>query len=259
MKGASRPQPETREGILQPEIVLVRHGDDPPDDRVVAFAVENGFTPVIRRPFRGDLLGEPGPMTAGTVVYGGPFNVFDEDLHPFLHEEARWIRACLDRKLPVLGLCQGAQQIARILGAEVGPVPEGTHEFGYYPISPTEAGRDFLPHTLCMVESHFHTFQIPEGAVHLASSPLFPNQAFRWGENVYALQFHPEVTIEGFRRWQRRPWAAFGKPGAQTRAEQDRLMAEHDAAQAQWFYDFLAGLFGVAKEADAPRATAAEG
>ena len=226
------------------QLVLVRHGDDPPDDRVVSFAVQAGFEPVFMRPFKGDRLGDPGPDVAGSVVYGGPYNVFEEDRHPFLRDEAAWIRACMAHGIPLLGICQGAQQIARVLGAHVGPPDSGVHEFGYYPISPTAEGRDFLPQTLHMVQAHFHTFDIPQGAVRLAGSPLYPNQAFRHGERTYGVQFHPECTIEGFRRWQATPWAAYGKPGAQTKAEQDRLMAEHDAAQADWFYGFLARLFG---------------
>lgn len=228
------------------DLVLVRHGDDPPDDRVVTFAVQAGFNPVLVLPFKGDLLGLPGASVAGSVIYGGPFNVFDEDKHPFLHDEAAWIRACMAQGIPLLGICQGAQQIARVLGAHVGPPESGVHEFGYYPISPTAEGRDFLPATLHMVQAHFHTFDIPQGAVRLAGSPLYPNQAFRHGERTYGVQFHPECTIEGFRRWQATPWAAYGKPGAQTKAEQDRLMAEHDAVQAEWFYGFLARLFGRA-------------
>jgi GMP synthase (glutamine-hydrolysing) len=226
------------------QIVLIRHGDDPPDDRVVTYAVQNGFEPVIIRPFKGERIPEPHAVVAGSVVYGGPFNVFEEHLHPFLHDEADWIRACMARNIPLLGICQGAQQIAHVLGAKVGPYDSPVHEFGYYPISPTPEGRDFLPDTLHMTEAHFHTFAIPPGGVHLASSPLYPNQAFRVGECTYGFQFHPEVTIEGFRRWQANDWAAFGKPGAQTRAEQDRLMLDHDARQADWFYGFLAKLFG---------------
>ena len=229
------------------DLVLVRHGDDPPDDRVVTFAVEHGLTPVVRKPFKGDPLGVPGPEVVGTVIYGGPFNVFDEHIHPFMKDEADWIRSCMDRGIPVLGLCQGAQQIARVLGAEVGPKEDERFEFGYYPVEPTAEAAGFLPSTLHVVQSHFHTFGIPGGAVHLASSPLFATQAFRYGTNVYGLQFHPEVTIEGFRRWQDRPWAPWGKPGAQSREEQDRLMLEHDAAQARWFYGFLARLFGGAR------------
>lgn len=227
------------------KIVLVRHGDDPPDDRVVTFAHQNGFEPVFYRPFKGDRLPEPGPEVAGSVVYGGPFNVFEEDRHPFLHDEAAWIRACMAGGIPLLGICQGAQQIARVLGAQVGPYDQPVHEFGYYPISPTPEGRAFLPETIHMTQAHFHTFAIPEGAVRLASSPLYPNQAFRFGDRTYGVQFHPECTIEGFRRWQEGKWAPYGKPGAQTRAEQDALMMEADAAQADWFYDFLAKLFGA--------------
>ena len=231
---------------MSSKIVLVRHGDDPPDDRVVTYAVQNGFEPVFRRPFKGDKLGKPGPDVAGSVVYGGPFNVFEEDKHPFLHDEANWIRACMAQNIPLLGICQGAQQIAHVLGAKVGPYDTEVHEFGYYPISPTPEGRDFLPETIPMTEAHFHTFAIPEGAVHLATSPLYPNQAFRVGQCTYGFQFHPEVTIEGFRRWQSNSWAAFGKPGAQTRDEQDALMLANDARQAEWFYGFLAKLFGTA-------------
>jgi GMP synthase (glutamine-hydrolysing) len=228
------------------KIVLVRHGDDPPDDRVVTFAVQNGFEPVFVRPFKGDKLGLPGPDVAGSVVYGGPFNVFEEDKHPFLNDEADWIRACMAQGIPLLGICQGAQQIARVLGAEVGPYGDPVHEFGYYPISPTSEGREFLPETLHMTQAHFHTFAIPEGAVRLASSPLYPNQAFCYGDTTYAFQFHPECTIEGFRRWQSNGWAPYGKPGVQDKAEQDALMARHDAAQAEWFYGFLRKLFGPA-------------
>ncbi len=86
----------------------------------------------------------------------------------------------------------------------------------------------------------------------LAESDLYPNQAFRWGARAYGVQFHPEVTIEGFRRWQNADWAAYGQPGAQTREEQDALMLAHDAAQAEWFYGFLESLFGARSPLDPP-------
>ena len=133
------------------------------------------------------------------------FNVFEEKKHPFLHEENRWIRACMDASLPVLGLCQGAQQIARILGAQVGPTPDNRHEFGYYKVTPTAEAGSFLTDPLYFTQAHFHTFDLPQGAVHLARSAGFENQAFRYDENVYGLQFHPECSIEGFRSWQKTP------------------------------------------------------
>lgn len=231
---------------MKKRVVLVRHGDDPPDDRVHTYMVENGFEPVLKKPFAGETLGEPDESVAGTVVYGGKYNVFDAAIHPFLNEEYRWIGACLKAGVPMLGICQGAQQIAFHLGAGVGPSDGEPAEFGYYEVRPEKGAHDFMPGPMRVTQSHFHTFQIPAGAEKLASSDLFPNQAFRYGPRVYALQFHPEVTIEGFRRWQAAPWAMYDRNGAQSRDEQDRLMHAHDAAQAAWFYGFLGKLFGSA-------------
>lgn len=231
-------------------IVLVRHGEHPADDRVHSFCLQNGFEPVVVRPFAGERLGSPGGDVVGSVIYGGPYSVLEVDRHPFLQEEYRWIDACLARGLPLLGICQGAQQIAWHLRAEVGPDPQGIHEFGYYEISPCARAEDFLPVPIWVSQFHHHGFTIPEGAVRLAGSALFPNQAFRYGDCAYGVQFHPEVTIGQFRRWQQRASAPYGRPGSQTREEQDALMLEHDPRQAAWFRGFLRQLFG---RADRPR------
>lgn len=228
---------------MKKRVVLVRHGDDPPDDRVYTFLVENGFEPVLKKPFAGEMLGLPDDSIAGTVIYGGKYNVFDAHLHPFLDEEYRWIDACLKADVPMLGICQGAQQIAFHLGAAVGPSSGEPTEFGYYEVRPEKGAEEFMPAPMMVTQSHFHTFGIPAGAEKLASSDTFPNQAFRYGKKVYALQFHAEVTIEGFRRWQAAPWAMYNRPGAQTREQQDQLMYTHDSRQADWFYGFLGRLF----------------
>ena len=225
-------------------LLLIRHGDDPPDDRVHTWAHRNGFYCDIRRPFDGDELGEPDETLAGTVIYGGKYVVFETDDHPFLNEEYRWIGACLDAGVPMLGICQGAQMIAWHLGAWAGAPKALHHEFGYYKIEPAEGAQDFLPSSLHVAQAHFHTFDLPEGAERLAGNAAYPNQAVRFRDNVYGFQFHAEQTIEGFRRWQDADWAPYGTPGVQSREEQNRLMAQHDAAQAEWFHGFLDGLFG---------------
>jgi GMP synthase (glutamine-hydrolysing) len=234
---------------MKRRLVLVRHDAGPRDDRVSTFGTENGFELDYRHPFAGETLDEPDDGVAGTIVFGGKYEVYETGKYPFLKDEARWLEACIKKGVPVLGICQGSQQIAYTLGAEVGPPPSGAHEFGYYELTPTAVGRDVFPAPLHVTQAHFHTFGIPAGAEHLASSALYPNQAFRYGDKTYAFQFHPEVTIEGFRRWQAAPWAAYGKPGAQDRQEQDRLMLAHDATQAAWFYGFLGRLFGKGGEA----------
>lgn len=226
--------------------VLIRHGDEPDDDRVVAYFRAKGLEPEIRKPFKGESLGDVDSSVAASVIYGGPFNVFDEDKHPFLHDENRWIEQCVKSGVPLLGICQGAQSIARVLGAEVGPKDGAPHEFGYYEVTATDAGRTVLPDRIVVCQSHFHGFQVPAGATLLASSALFPHQAFQYGATTFGFQFHAEVTPAGFQRWQRSEWAFYGKPGAQTREQQDAAMARHDAAQHRWFMGFLDRLFGAA-------------
>ena len=227
-------------------VVLVRHGDDPEDDRAATFFRARGAEPETVRPFRGDVLGDVDSGVVASVVYGGPFNAFDGDKHPFLYDEARWIEQCMERNVPLLGICQGAQQIAHTLGAKVEPGPEGFREFGYYELTATAAGLAYFPERLVVCEAHSWGFDVPQGAELLASSQLFPHQAFKYGAATFAFLFHAEVTIEGFRRWQAMPWAGYGRPGVQTREEQERLMAAHDQAQHDWFMGFLDRLFAPA-------------
>ena len=225
-------------------VVLIRHGDDPVDDRVVSYFRARNIEPVIRYPFKGEALGDVDGSVAASVVYGGPFNVFETVRHGFLTDEHRWIEQCMARDIPLLGICQGAQSIAHVLGAWVGPKQGEPYEFGYYPVRPTAVGEAFFPNELHVCQNHFHELAIPDGAELLASSDTFTNQAMRYGETTFGFQFHPEVTRTGFRRWQNRDWAAFGKPGAQTRAQQNRLAERHDQTQHEWFMGFLDRLFG---------------
>jgi GMP synthase (glutamine-hydrolysing) len=225
-------------------VVLIRHGDDPADDRVITYFRSHNIEPEIIRPFKGERLDDVDGSVAASVVYGGGFNVFETDVHPFLVDEHRWIEQCIERHVPLLGICQGAQAIAHTLGARCGPRPGEPHEFGYYAIHPTEAGKDFFPDELVVAQAHFHEFELPDGAELLAQSDAFPRQAMRYGDTAFALQFHPEVTRVGFRRWQESDWAMYGKPGVQTREEQEALADVHDDAQHIWFMGFLDMLFG---------------
>lgn len=227
-------------------IILIRHGDDPPDDRAYRWLARNGYEPQVVKPFAGEALPDSTDGIAGSIVYGGRYPAYETERYPFLNRENEWIDRCMGEGVPLLGICLGAQMIASRLGADVGPSPDGWHEFGCYEITPTEAGRDILPEPIHVTQAHFHTFSMPDDAEHLATSALFANQAFRVGERIYGVQFHPEVTMDGFRRWQDVMRANYGKPGVQTRAEQDDLLARHDARQGDWFHGFLARLLAPA-------------
>lgn len=144
----------------------------------------------------------------GLIVLGGPMNVDQVEQHKHLVTEINLIKDAIDRGLPVLGICLGAQLIAKALGSEVRRNKEV--EIGWYDVSPTDDGReDPLVHHFMDTEKifqwHGDTFNIPHGAVHLASSPLCRNQAFRYNGNVYGFQFHLEVDQKMIERWLRVP------------------------------------------------------
>lgn len=227
-------------------VLSVRHGDEPLDDRATAWLRNAGYVVETRRPFKGETLGVPEDDLAATIIYGGLYNVYETGRHPFLREEYRWLDACLNAGVPVLGICQGCQMIAHHLGAWAGPRAEEIFEFGYYEITPAPGAGGFLDAPLTVTQAHFHTFELPGGAVRLAGNANYQNQAFRWGDITFGLQFHPEVTPTGFRRWQEEKREAYGRPGVQSRDMQDALMARHDAAQAAWFEGFLGSFIGGA-------------
>jgi GMP synthase (glutamine-hydrolysing) len=163
-----------------------------------------------------DLCSEEIPATGGfdaLVILGGPMSANDTDKIPYIQKEIELVRTFSGEGKKVLGICLGAQIMARAFGATVYPGPE--KEIGWYDIDiDYPAGPDFLmeelaqdPQTREQLKSikvfqwHGETFDIPEGAVRVAKSRLYPNQAFRYGENAYAFQFHIEVREETIYEW----------------------------------------------------------
>ena len=140
----------------------------------------------------------------GLIVLGGPMSVNDTVRLPHLTTEMKSIEEALRRDLPVLGICLGAQLIAKTLGSSVYPNKE--KEIGWYDVSPTaEAAGDPLLGVFRKTEKifqwHGDTFDIPRDTLHLAFSALCAHQAFRYGTNVYGLQFHLEVDQPMIDRW----------------------------------------------------------
>lgn len=128
------------------------------------------------------------------IVLGGPMSVHDEENHPWLADEKRFIARAIETDRTVLGICLGAQLIARALGAPVKPAP--TREIGWFPVFSEEVDDALLscPREAEAFHWHGETFELPDGAVLLAHSKACRNQAFRYGERVLGLQFHLETT-----------------------------------------------------------------
>jgi len=138
------------------------------------------------------------------IVLGGPISVNDNDMFSFIDDEIALLRKRVAADKPTLGICLGAQLIVRALGAQVFPGP--FKEIGWYDLALTEAGEQsalrYLDGRHCaMLHWHGETFDLPEGAVLLASTENYQHQAFSYGNKVLALQFHPEITQRGMERW----------------------------------------------------------
>ena len=132
----------------------------------------------------------------GLVVLGGRMAVYEAEKYPHLTMETKLIERAAEKNLPVLGICLGSQLVANALGARV--YPSGIKEIGWYDLSTTAGAKaDPLFRHVGLTEKvfqwHGDTFDLPNEAVHLASSSLCRNQAFRYRNNIYALQFHLEV------------------------------------------------------------------
>jgi GMP synthase (glutamine-hydrolysing) len=138
------------------------------------------------------------------VIMGGPMNVDDTDKHHFLKDELRLIAEFAKNKKPVLGICLGAQLIAKALGGRV--TKNHVKEIGWYGISLTPHGdNDPLIAPLQQLKKvfqwHGDMFSPPQGARHLIQSPLCAYQAFVYQQTIYALQFHLEVTEAMIAAW----------------------------------------------------------
>ncbi len=147
------------------------------------------------------------------VMMGGPMSVNEDDIYPYIKKEEELVREFISKGKKILGICLGAQIIAKALGAKVYVGRE--KEIGWYDIELTEDGiRDCFMKKLAVhpragdfwkrfkvFQWHGETFDIPDAAVRIAKSTIYPNQAFRYGKNVYAFQFHIEVRKEMIYDW----------------------------------------------------------
>jgi GMP synthase (glutamine-hydrolysing) len=146
---------------------------------------------------QGEVLAEPIAHYSHIVILGGAISAYEDDRYSFLQTEFKLIETAIAQQIPLLGICLGSQILARVLGAHVYRGEAG-REAGWCDLQLTERGQqDALfqgfPDRFKVFESHQDTFDLPPQCVHLAMSSMYPNQSFRYGSTVWAIQFHLEM------------------------------------------------------------------
>jgi GMP synthase-like glutamine amidotransferase len=158
-------------------------------------AAARGVALDVIHPYRGDAIPREAPDAL--IVLGGPMGVYEADAHPHLRDEMALVRATVARGTPTLGICLGSQLLAAAHGADVRP--SGGLELGFHDVTLTDHAADDLlfadaPRTFAPMHWHGDVFDLPRGAIALASSAMTPLQAYRLGARAWGLLFHLEVT-----------------------------------------------------------------
>lgn len=189
---------------MEGKILVIKNAEKENPGTIEHFFANNGWDIVTIELQRGDKLPAGLEETSAIVILGGPMNVHEGHSFPFLKDEEKLIRKALIEDIPMLGICLGAQLIAKTCNAIVEKAPE--KEIGWYRVKLTSEGQkdvlfQGLPKNMHVFQWHEDTFEVPSNGVLLVQSDKCKNQAFRIGNHVYGLQFHVEVTKNMIKEW----------------------------------------------------------
>lgn len=225
---------------MQPDrgkILIVLHQEHSSPGRVGQILASRGYRLDIRRPPLGDPLPETLAGHEAAIIFGGPMSANDGD--EFVRRETDWLAVPLAEDKPFLGICLGAQMLVNHLGGKVGPHGDGLVEIGWYPVEATPEGSALLDWPSMVYHFHREGFSLPSGATLLATAPDFPNQAFRYGDNAWGIQFHAELTRAMMHRWVVRGAHRFVLPGAQPGRDHLEGRMVWDIRLRLWLENFL--------------------
>ena len=224
----------------RPTVLIVLHQEHSTPGRVGLALRAMDVRLDIRRPALGEPLPETLAAHEGVIVFGGPMCA--NNSCDWIQREIDWLDVPLAEEKPMLGICLGAQMLARKLGARVFSFEDKRSEIGYFPMTPTAAGDRLCaePFPRCAYQWHSDGFDLPKGAELLATGGAdFPNQAYRYGKGAVGIQFHPEVTYHMMCRWTIRASERLTRPGAQNRPRHLGGWFQHDGRVAAWLEAFL--------------------
>ncbi len=214
--------------------LFVKHSQNWNVDRCTRWMERQGHAINWCYPVEGDVFPDPREC-AGVIVFGGANSANDCRDHEWVRREMDFIERCLKEDLPFFGICLGAQILARVLGASVGPHDDAATEIGFLEVRPVASQNRFLERPLTVMQWHAEGFDLPAGTARLAESDLFPNQAYALGEKVIGVQFHPEVNPEVLAIWHTRNKET--RPEQFTDVDRAVMMRDaiaHDAVISDW-------------------------
>lgn len=222
---------------MDPKVLLIVHQAQSNPGRISRILQEIGYEPVICRHACGEELPTSPDDFAGTIIFGGPMSANDDTL-PFIRSELQWIDSVLLNDRPFLGICLGAQLLARHLGSKIHPHDSGLHEIGYYKVSSTPAGSHIFNEEQHFYQWHSEGYTLPECAVLLAEGDFFKNQAFQYNK-AFGIQFHPDVTRDMMLSWTRKTVHRMVLPGAQARESHLIGQVMYDEGVERWSKRFF--------------------
>jgi GMP synthase (glutamine-hydrolysing) len=235
-------QPTQTKKVDDRPVLIVLHQERSTPGRAGQMLEAKGYRLDIRRPALGQKLPDTLRNHAGAVVFGGPQSAND-DLD-YVKAEIDWIKVPLAENKPYLGICLGAQMLVKHLGGRVESHTEGKTEIGWYPISATGDGAKLMDWPSMVYHFHREGFDLPSGAVRLAQGDTYENQAIRYGENAWGVQFHGELTRMMMHRWVVHGAHRFELPNAQTGDKHLEGRFLHDQALKMWMSNMLDLVFG---------------
>ena len=218
-------------------VLIIMHGEASSAGRIGLGLQRRGHALDIRKPRFGCGLPETLENHAGVVVFGGPMSCNDPD--DYLRREIDFAGLALKQNTPFLGICLGAQMLAKCLGAKVTKHPAGRVEIGYHRLSATSQGAALGPWPDWVYQWHREGFELPASCRLLATGEVFENQAFKYGEMGLGLQFHPEINYALVNRWTNYAKDWKGKDGAQDRTTQLEAHLLGAPAVARWLDPML--------------------
>ena len=202
--------------------------------------IERGYILEFKCPALGEDLPKNLIEYSAVIILGGPMSANDND--DFIKREIDWIGNVLKSNVPFLGICLGAQMLAKYLGCKIEKNIKDLSEIGFYEIQPTTKGISMFQSQKIFYQFHSEGFELPSDCELLAKGDIFNNQAFKY-KNCYALQFHPEVNIYLHLKWLflvavKKP-NIFFKKGAQNIFYQLLLRIKYNKSISKWLDNFL--------------------